>query len=298
MSKATSPNAKTGKVFLLIAVLLIAAGVITGLAFGPAVSTDHMTYKRYTAAIPYKFDMETLPALSDAINEAAGIPVEVNVVDNLVSGKSILEILVVPADDIDEQAVVTMLGEKYEEMKIESLSGGTYAPALTAKRFWTLVAVYTGVMLLTFILCSFILDGKNAAIILIGMLMATLLTVSLYFLCRVPYLRALIAAVLVVCTMTPYLSIVKLWSLRGIVDKMKKPSSAMAVSEEKAKASGRHLDLLVIIALVSAAFAVAGIVIGTLPIAYFGIMLFAGVACSVYIAALVTPVLWAGFHKK
>lgn len=296
--KKSALPVKTNKWPLVLALLLIVAAVAVYFVFGLVPSTDHMTYKRYTAAIPEEFDMETLPALSEAVNEVAGVPVNVNVATNVISGKSMLELIVVPSDDIDEQAVVTMLADDYEEMGIESLNSATFAPAFSAQRLITCAVLYGVILLALFILCSFIFDGKSAFVVLLSVLLATLMAIALYVICRVPTLRMLIVAVTMICVAVPYLSIVKLRALWDIRLNMKKPSSPGAVAEYNTKTSVANVDLLVVGALLGAAFAAIGIIKDLLPIAHFGIMLFVAVGCTVYVTSLITPVLWAGLHKK
>lgn len=297
-AKKKKKPVKTKKVYLVLALLLIAASVVVFFTVGLVPAKDHMPYSRYTAAIPFEFDMETLPALQDAIAEAAGVPVEVNVFANLGAGNSGLEILVIPAGEIDEKAVVNMLNEKYEEMNIDSLTSGVYSSNYTVSKVLTLLFVYAVVLLLTFIISAFIVDGRNALNILLSTVLSTLMVMALYVVCRVPVVRLLIVGVLVVCIMVPYLGITKLRSLQASYIRIKKPKAPAIVADDTEENGPAGVDLLVVAAFAAVAFAVLGIWKGALPLAYFGVMLVAAVGCSVYTTALVTPVIWAGSKKK
>lgn len=299
MSKAVTQKKTGGRMlYLLLAVALIAVALVVYLVVGPAPSRDNTSYTRYTAYIPYEFDMETLPALQDAIAEVAGVPVEVDVVIDVGNGNNALEIVVVPAGEIDEKAVVGMLNSDYTEMEIEELVSGVYSPAFSTRRAVTFGFVYLLALLLIYVIAAFITDGKNGLVVLLATILNTLLVAALYVLCRIPNLRTLIIAVAMVCVLTPYLCIPKLRAFADIRQRMKKPQASAAATEETVKNRLGGIDFLVVSALVCAALVVVGLLLGVRALSYFGIMIFAAYGCAVYTAYLVTPALWVSFNKK
>jgi len=285
---------KSRSIFFIIAAAFVALAVAVFFIFGFASDNVTKGYTEYKAVISSEADLAELDEylLYDKVNDVVGSSAAVVLTSDMVTYETVLLITVPYGSQIDEQGVVTMLDTDYADFAVDSLVVSNYGPSAESAFYLSFIAAVFMVLVVLFVISLFFISTRNACVVLVGELVAALMTTGVYLFARVASFMLLIASVFASVILSFVLGIIMVKAIEKTAAVTKKPKQGDVMNAAINGELGRAVTLLIIGALVAVAFTIIGLVFSYVGLVSLGAMLFTVLLMSLFTTTLLVPSLW------